>query len=70
MSSKRTINLLVLRADVDPAGNEAFQLARKHDPDGARTLGVLTCTLRAMRAACRSPLQPRSLAAALPAHSR
>jgi hypothetical protein len=46
MSSKRTINLLVLRADVDPAGNEAFQLARKHDPDGARTLGVLTCTMR------------------------
>lgn len=43
MSSARTVNLLVMRADVDPAGNEAFQLARKHDPDGSRTLGVLTC---------------------------
>mmetsp|Transcript_5758 Transcript_5758/g.13763 ORF Transcript_5758/g.13763 Transcript_5758/m.13763 type:complete len:257 (+) Transcript_5758:84-854(+) len=39
MKSERTINLLIMRADVDPAGNEAFQLAREHDPLGVTNAG-------------------------------
>ncbi|KAI1375986.1 putative dynamin GTPase [Hypoxylon crocopeplum] len=44
VSSSRTIILAVLQAPNDIANQSIVQLARKHDPEGRRTVGVLTKT--------------------------
>ncbi|XP_063069629.1 interferon-induced GTP-binding protein Mx-like [Engraulis encrasicolus] len=42
MKKQETINLVVIPANVDIATTEALRMARKVDPDGQRTLGILT----------------------------
>ena len=42
MRNPRSIMLTVVPANVDIATQEIIELAREHDPDGQRTLGVLT----------------------------
>ncbi|ORY59935.1 P-loop containing nucleoside triphosphate hydrolase protein [Pseudomassariella vexata] len=42
LSSTRTIILAVLQASNDVANQKILQLARKHDPEGQRTVGIIT----------------------------
>jgi len=42
MGNPRSIMLTVVPANVDIATQEIIELAREHDPDGQRTIGVLT----------------------------
>lgn len=42
MGNPRSIMLTVVPANVDIARQEIIELAREHDPDGQRTIGVLT----------------------------
>ncbi|ETS76893.1 hypothetical protein PFICI_10767 [Pestalotiopsis fici W106-1] len=42
LESSRTIILAVLQASNDVANQGIVQLARKHDPDGQRTVGIIT----------------------------
>ncbi|KAI2632140.1 putative dynamin GTPase [Hypoxylon sp. NC1633] len=42
ISSSRTIILAVIQAPNDIANQKIVQLARKHDPEGRRTVGILT----------------------------
>ncbi|KKA26022.1 hypothetical protein TD95_003985 [Thielaviopsis punctulata] len=42
IQDKRTVILAVIPCNVDAATQEILNLARKHDPKGVRTLGILT----------------------------
>ncbi|OTB03479.1 hypothetical protein M426DRAFT_74049 [Hypoxylon sp. CI-4A] len=44
LSNSRTIILAVIQAPNDIANQSILQLARKHDPEGQRTVGILTKT--------------------------
>ncbi|OAA34476.1 Dynamin, GTPase domain protein [Beauveria brongniartii RCEF 3172] len=42
LESSRTIILAVLQASNDMANQPIIKLARKHDPEGERTVGIIT----------------------------